>query len=267
MKMRSSSHTIIDELTSIYPVPISLDEVAADEGLCVLYDDYGEDTFDGMTWYEPEQGKFFIHINTQRGNRKDNVRGRFTLAHELGHYFIDHHRHALESGRMQPHIHRYEPFGRNEEWVIEREADSFAANLLMPTEQFKLDFRGVIFSGELIQTIAAKYNVSFSSCALRYLSMNLVPIMLVYAEKGIIKWQMKSQDFPFFRMKYGKGRVPENTVMGDFFFKGDSSSCNQSEIVFAGDCFHTYSEEQNRIQIYEYCIPHKGAALSLFWEK
>lgn len=266
MKKINSYQTIIDAITSIYKIPIPLDEIADEEGICVIYDNYGNDTFDGMTWYELEQDKFFIHINKERGNRKDTTKGRFTLAHELGHYFIDHHRLALETGKMQPHIHRYVPFGNNDEWIIEREADEFAANLLMPLSQFKFDFQNKQFSGELIKEVAAKYQVSFSACAIRYMKLNSIPIMLVFSQKGRVKWQLQSKDFPFYRLKYGTDKVPENTVMGDYFYKDDSSCCNQQEIVYAIDCFHTYNEEQNKLQFFEYCIAYKDYALSMFWE-
>lgn len=263
----NSFQSIADAVSSLYPTPIPLLDVATDEGICVIFDDYGKETFDGMTWYEAKDDQFFIHINTARGNTKVSNKGRFTLAHELGHYFIDHHRFALEYGKMQPHIHRYDLLGKNEEWEIEREADSFAANILMPLTQFKEDIRGKKFSGDLIQELALKYKVSFSACAMRYLKLNLTPIKLVLAENGKIKWQMHSSDFPFYQMRYGKSKVPENSVMGDYFYKGDSSCCKQSEVVYAGDCFLTFKEEQNNIPFYEYCIAHEDKAFSVFWEK
>lgn len=42
-----------------------------------------------------------------------------------------------------------------------------------------------------------------------------MPVMLVYSQNGKVKWQMRSPDFPFHRLRYGVGKVPENTVMGD----------------------------------------------------
>lgn len=267
MKKINSYQSIAESIASLYSIPIPLHEIVEEEGISVIYDDYGMDTFDGMTWYEPEQDCFFIHINMERGNKRDNSKGRFTLAHELGHYFIDHHRLALKSGKMKPHIHIYDPFGRNEEWIIEREADNFAANLLMPRSLFIEDVKGRGFSGLLIQSLSEKYNVSFSASAIRYMNLNLTPIMLVYAVDGKIKWQLRSEDFPFYRMRYGTSKVPENTVMGDYFYKGDSSCVRQDEIVFAGECFNTYNENQNGLQFYEYCIPYKNHAFSMFWEK
>lgn len=265
--MNKSCQVIIENIVSFYPIPIPLMEIAEDEGIRVIFDDYGTNTFDGMTWYEAEQEMFYMHINTARNNGKNNTKGRFTLAHELGHYFIDHHRRALQNGIMSPHIHRYEPFGKNEDWLIEREADEFAANLLMPTTQFKSDFAGKVLSGELVKSVADKYNVSFSACALRYLKFNIIPIMLVFSQNGKVKWQMRSADFPFYRLKYGKDKVSENTVMGDYFINHDESCCKQDEIVYAGDCFDTYEEEQNRLVFFEYCIAYKNYAFSMLWEK
>lgn len=265
--MNNSCLAMPEAIASLYSIPVPLLEIAKDEGIHVIYDDYGTDTFDGMTWYEPKLGKFFIHINTRGGNLENTTKGRFTLAHELGHYFIDHHRLALESGEMQPHIHRYVQFGKNEEWAIEREADEFAANLLMPTSLFKSDFEGQVFSGELLKAIADKYQVSFSACAIRYMKLNRTPIILVFSQNGKVKWQMRSKDFPFYRLKNGTDKVPEKTVMGDYFYKKDFSCCYQDEIVYAGDCFDTYNEEQNNMEFYEYCMGYNEYTFSMLWQK
>lgn len=65
MKSNTLYHSL-DDLVSLYPIPVPLLAIAEDEGLCVIYDDYGKSTFDGMTWYEPDQDKFYIHIVTVR---------------------------------------------------------------------------------------------------------------------------------------------------------------------------------------------------------
>jgi len=93
----NSIHSIVDVIASQYTIPLPLNKIAEEEGLRVIYDDYGRNTFDGMTWYEPDQDQFFIHINIARGNRENSSKARFTLAHELGHYFIDHHRHQSDA--------------------------------------------------------------------------------------------------------------------------------------------------------------------------
>ena len=99
-----------------------LEKIVADENLDVFYDNYESNTFDGMTIYD--NGEFYIHINTYNGNRADTDRGRFTLAHELGHYFIDTHRIGLKNGLLEPHPSLT---NKAQYFSIEREADYFAA--------------------------------------------------------------------------------------------------------------------------------------------
>lgn len=57
-----------------------------------------------------------------------NRRDRFTIAHELGHYFL----HYLE-----PEVDGPRTFGRGERNRAETQANIFAAALLMPTEFFR----------------------------------------------------------------------------------------------------------------------------------
>ena len=88
---------------------------------------YG-DAFDGML--EHRSGRFHIYCNVARA--KNSARVRFTLSHELGHYFIDDHRLALEAG-LPPHPSLSEYQSDN---PAEQEADHFASNLLMPRARF-----------------------------------------------------------------------------------------------------------------------------------
>ena len=64
-------------------------EIARSEGLDVISGHY-EDKFDGLL--EHDNGRFFIYCNLDRVESLNSTRARFTLAHELGHYYIDDHR-------------------------------------------------------------------------------------------------------------------------------------------------------------------------------
>lgn len=57
--MNKSCQVIIENLVSLYTIPIPLMEIAEDEGIRVIFDDYGTNTFDGITWYEAEQDMFY----------------------------------------------------------------------------------------------------------------------------------------------------------------------------------------------------------------
>ena len=91
---------------------------------------YGN-TFDGML--ECEQGRFHIYYNEDRLERADSGRARFTLGHELGHFYVDEHRNGLLGG-ASPHgsVCDFNP-----STLLEMEADTFASNLLLPRTRFR----------------------------------------------------------------------------------------------------------------------------------
>jgi len=72
------------------------DGVAREAGLTFSVGKYG-DAFDALL--EFRKSRFHVDLNSDRGNDLHTARGRFSFAHELGHYFIDEHLWAL-SGRI-----------------------------------------------------------------------------------------------------------------------------------------------------------------------
>lgn len=84
---------------------------------------YNEDDSEGLIVEEP--GKFQIRLSQFTSSWRDN----FTIAHELGHYFL-HYRLPQHAGRE-----RFERGGRNRK---ETQANVFAASLLMPVDSFRV---------------------------------------------------------------------------------------------------------------------------------
>ena len=94
--------------------------------------------------------------------------------------------------------------------------------------------------------------------------------MVVYAVDKKIRWVRRSEEFPFGRLRYGNdkdARIPENMVIGEYFYKDDDSCCKSEEIVYAMDCFDTYREEDNMREFCEWCVPYKNRAVSVLWEE
>ncbi|WP_309613987.1 ImmA/IrrE family metallo-endopeptidase [Flavobacterium sp.] len=236
-----------------------LEEIIKEEGLRVFFDNYEKGTFDGMTIYEDDN--FFIHINIDNGNRIDSARGRFTLAHELGHYLIDSHRIGLMSGLLEPH-----PSKTNQKqfYEIEREADYFASCLLMPEERFKKDIFRKKFNFELIVSLSKEYNVSITACAFRFAQIGSHPIMIIYAENGIIKWTYYSEDFPYKYLLNNK-KISDSFLMGEYF-GNPMSDISKTSQIWAIDCFNYVQTEDSNKKFYEHCMTYKQSALSIIWE-
>lgn len=96
-------------------------------------------------------GDFLVHLPPMTSDRRD----RFTIAHELGHYFL----HYLE-----PKVAGSKTFGRGERNRGETQANVFAAALLMPSEFFREAYARV---GSDWWTLAETFGVSPKAAEVR----------------------------------------------------------------------------------------------------
>ncbi len=94
---------------------------------------------------------------------KKNARAIFTLAHEIGHYFLHYFPDDVKLARIQDGVKI--PVFMDAEW----QADNFAAELLMPEETC------INMSIEGIMNI---YNVSRQAAETRYNKLNGIKIIL-----------------------------------------------------------------------------------------
>ena len=174
--------------------------------ISISFNHYG-DSFDGLL--EHRHGRFHIYANLNRIDHTDSPRARFTLGHELGHYFIDEHRNALAQG-LAPHpsICEYES-----DLLVEREADHFSSNLLMPTARF-MRFAGRVPVGlEAILKIAGEFGTSVTSTAIKYVRADIVPC-------AVVKWNVEGYSWKWlstetFRARYIKTIESVNKLLAD----------------------------------------------------
>lgn len=89
----------------------------------------------------------------------------FTVAHELGHYFLDGHCEHLLKGTNALHKSRS---GFVSDDRFEREADYFAAALLMPEHLFLNALRNAGEGFSAIQTLSTKCRTSITATAIRF---------------------------------------------------------------------------------------------------
>jgi len=138
--------------------------------------EYG-DAFDGVLEYREGSG-FYIYVNTDRNGGLHTEKSRFTIGHELGHYFIDEHRKSIKSGGGK-HPSICGLFDRSA--PEEREADFFAANLLMPRSRVAqiLDKHPSSSSIDQIHKLASTFKTSLTSAALQFVSVSPKPTAVI----------------------------------------------------------------------------------------
>ncbi|WP_395741686.1 ImmA/IrrE family metallo-endopeptidase [Prosthecobacter sp.] len=114
-------------------------KICKDKKITVVHGNYGVGKFDGLLALR--DGAWTILCNLDNGNTPGSSRERFTIAHELGHYHIPEHRKQLLAG-CPSHGSNTGAFDGADS-IEELEADTFAANLLMPPKRFVPRLRAV----------------------------------------------------------------------------------------------------------------------------
>jgi hypothetical protein len=141
-------------------IPIDLEQIAKDADLPVEFR-YHKDR---LGWIENRGGNLRIFIDPELPSVSLQLY-RFTLAHELGHFFIPAHWKSLMAG--QGIYYEVLP-GNLPTLVPEQEANYFAAALLMPDPEFLPYLEGTCLTLDLLHGLKKRFVVSLESAAIRY---------------------------------------------------------------------------------------------------
>ncbi|MGC5748404.1 ImmA/IrrE family metallo-endopeptidase [Gluconobacter sp. NFX36] len=98
-------------------------------------------------WYLPTGNHGQPKILVSRFEPERRI--RFTVAHELGHHFLQHGERPRDSTK-EFNIYNFDP--------IETEANNFAADLLMPAEYVSALIKGLGITS--VKTLCEKFDVS-----------------------------------------------------------------------------------------------------------
>ncbi|MEQ1577466.1 MAG: ImmA/IrrE family metallo-endopeptidase, partial [Hyphomicrobium sp.] len=174
--------------------PIVVPEIAHEYSKSVFPDDpisliQGDNLpgFDGALLRAPpgKRGWGIIYNNgiTSKG------RINFTLAHEFGHYLNHRLQHPNGMQCSQQDVVRWDSaYGQ-----IEQEANTFAAYLLMPLDDYRRQIgAGEAATLELLTHCANRYEVSLVAATLRWLAYTEKRAVLAVSRAGFILWARSS---------------------------------------------------------------------------
>jgi hypothetical protein len=168
--------------------PVDPAAIARAKGLLLVFGHYA-DAFDGLLRHRG--GEFTIFCNLTRVEGERTHRARFTLAHELGHYFISNHRNALRSGLTTYHPSFCEFESKD---FVEQQADHFASCLLLPEVRFRKTAVNIGTSGGLrtILGLSQKFDASVTATAIRYVSLGVSPCIVIKWSANRYGWKWLS---------------------------------------------------------------------------
>lgn len=253
-KAGAQADVLVRRLGLSYPVdPLA---VAAEEfPLLRCGGRHFENRFDGKLRFIAERHSFVLMYNTKYDEGypagRHHPRTRFSIGHELGHYFLEtHHAYLTHGGRSHPSINEF-----RSKLQIEREADAFAASLLLPTHLAA----PVVNSGELsvarLEQIAGDFETSLVSTAIRSVQLSHFPCALAGIREGAVAWMFPSASMIKAQIYPKKGSLPRNAeaLWNDFQVSGQSKAAREGR---AADWFRSYGDDdQRRIFVTEEYVP------------
>src|SRR5574344_1598889 len=152
----------------------------------------------------------------------------FSIAHELGHYFLEGHIEQLFSfNSTSIHASRAGIMCAASP-AIERQADLFAENLLMPT--FLVD--NIIQNSkpclESIKFLASKCNTSLTAAAIKYVTLTKKTLCFILSDGEKVFYSFMSEKMK--RRKFGfipkNSRIPPETITYKVVNDGSSDRLN-----------------------------------------
>jgi hypothetical protein len=138
---------------------------------------------------------------------------RFTVGHELGHYFLDGHvphlfgagqtRHLSESGFLSGDVY-------------ESEADAFSANLLMPKSLFMEACEDTEQGLDAVKMLAEMCGTSLTATSIRYARLTTNPVAIICSIGQKVSFTFMSNALKARRnliwMKKGVGLPPQSVT-------------------------------------------------------
>lgn len=173
----------IAELGINDPKGIDVDAIAYDAGVEVRYDNLNgcEATLVGV------RNRAIATI--QKQSRR--TRQRFSVGHELGHW----HHHRGQSFRCRVDEVSLNLAGKDK--PKEREADKYAAHLLLPGQLFKPLIKQIKTpSLSDLSLMSGDFDCSLLCTALRLIDVNTVPAVLTAYDRNGLRWFLRTPDVP-----------------------------------------------------------------------
>lgn len=226
--------------------------------------DYG-DAFDGLLEYE--DGDFHVYLNQSRLVGIGRPRTRFTVSHELGHYFLDKHRNGMISGTLAL-PGSFSAYQSDE--VVEIEADHFASHLLMPASLFAKKVASEPVGLKAVLNLSAAFGTSRTACGVRYLKQEVVPGALFKWNYNGLHWKLLSEEFyrSGFKHSIEKGCNPP---VGSATEEALTSLVKPVGVIKRGTCANVWfpniytGSDQNEILVEETISLNRFGALTLVY--
>ncbi len=188
---------------------------------------------------------------------REKSRKRFTIAHEIGHFIIPHHRNLgeiCEERKIESfdsHLNR-----------PEIEANEFAAELLLPSAILRRRFNLGEFSLAQISDVALDFGTSLTATTRSFLTLTDLPCAMVWSVRNRARWFVRSDSFRFYLP------LPELPANGSFaarIFRAESAPAELAPVRPDAWLDRRAAERVDTLLEHSISLPNYNAVLTLLW--
>ena len=209
--------------------------------------------FDGTLVRSKSAQKGIIGV---RESIREHGRKRFTVAHEIGHFVIPHHR-LLKNVCGERIIDSY----RSTLNKAELEANQFAAEFLLPAPAVRTRFEGEP-SLARISSVAEEFETSLSATAHRFIDLTGSSVALLWQQDGKVEWFHKSDAFTYF---LPLEELPSSKSMAGRLFAGGAGGNDFERVDPILWLSRRDAEKVDVVLEHSVDLPNYEAVLTLLW--
>jgi Zn-dependent peptidase ImmA (M78 family) len=212
------------------------------------------DGFDGalIRAREVPLGAIVIRKSIREAGRKN-----FTLAHEIGHFLLPGH-DQTELICTKADVGNWGDGSKE----IEREADEFAAELLMPGALVQRIIHSATPSMQLIEKIAQRFRTSLSAAAWRYCDLAQEKCAIVWSTGDRIDWSKRSETFVY---SLRKGTLLQKDTLAARTFAGLPIPNQPQEVPASSWMSADDLTESAKLWEQSKALRGYGSVISLLW--
>ena len=188
---------------------------------------------------------------------REKSRKRFTIAQEIGHFVIPHHRNLGNICEER----KIESFDRHLNQP-EIEANEFAAELLLPSALLRRRFNLAEFSLAQISAVAADFETSLTATTRSFLTLTDLPCAMVWSVSNRARWFVRSDSFRFF---LPLSELPANGSFAVRIFRGESAPTELAPVPPDAWLDRQAAEHVDTLLEHSVSLPNYNAVLTLLW--
>jgi hypothetical protein len=192
-----------------------------------------------------------------RANIREASRKRFTIAHEIGHFIIPHHRNLGNLCQER----KIESFDRNLNRP-EIEANEFAAELLLPSGILRKRFNLAEFSLAQTSAVAAEFGTSLTATTRSFLMLTDLPCAMIWSLGNRARWLVRSDSFRFL---LPLAELPADGSFAAGIFRGEAAPAELAPVRPDAWLDRQAAEHVDTLLEHSIGLPNYNAVLTLLW--